>query len=248
VLLTTGGCTLTRCRRFQLTGTSGDTHVHRVAARLGWILPNATADKAYRLFSQLWALPRRRRFGPLLAGLAVDSAVLALLLAVELTAAVHWWAPPVLVTALAAALVFVETAAMTWQCLLFLRTDLYGVLVVATGCHNLWRVKTLSLRSALRMLSPAEAAELAAASSRDRAVAAWFRWLWLAGHLAAAAWFAWFYLPVLARVAAWTGLGLATGPGTGRFWITTGCVVILAWRIGAPLVFTLSAAARRTGR
>jgi endonuclease-3 len=30
-----------------------DTHVHRVAARLGWIAPNATADKAYRLLAPL---------------------------------------------------------------------------------------------------------------------------------------------------------------------------------------------------
>jgi endonuclease III len=28
-----------------------DTHVHRVAARLGWIPPNTTADKAYRLLA-----------------------------------------------------------------------------------------------------------------------------------------------------------------------------------------------------
>src|SRR5690349_7606591 len=30
-----------------------DTHVHRVAARLGWIPPKATADKAYRLLAPL---------------------------------------------------------------------------------------------------------------------------------------------------------------------------------------------------
>jgi len=199
--------------------------------------------------SQLWTLPRRRRFGPLLAGLAIDSAVLAVLLAVELTAAEHWWAPPALAAAVVAALAFVEVAGMTWQCLLFLRTDLYGVLVHATGCHNLWRVKTLSLRSALRMLNPAGAAELAASGHRDRAVAAWFRWLWLAGYLAAGAWFAWFSLPLLARLAGWAQPGLATSPRTGRFWITIGCVAILAWRLGAPLAFTLRRSLRaRTHR
>ena len=30
-----------------------DTHVHRVAARLGWVPPNATADQAYRLLAPL---------------------------------------------------------------------------------------------------------------------------------------------------------------------------------------------------
>lgn len=96
---------------------------------------------------------------------------------------------------LAAALAFAETAAMAWQCLLFLRTDLYAVLATAIGCHNLWRVKTLSLRRALKILTPAQAVELSTAGRRDLAVARWFRWLWLAGFLAAAAWFAWFSLP-----------------------------------------------------
>jgi len=125
--------------------------------------------------SQLWTLPRRRRFGPLLAGLAVDSTVLAVLLAVELTAAEHWWAPPAPAAAVVAALAFLEVAGMTWQCLLFLRTDLYGVLVHATGCHNLWRVKPRPLRSALKMQSPAQAVQVAASGARDRAVDTWFR-------------------------------------------------------------------------
>jgi hypothetical protein len=194
--------------------------------------------------SQLWALPRRRRFGPLLAGLAVDATVVAALLATELGAAERWWTPPALAARLIAALVFVEVAAMAWQFLLFLRTDLYGVLVTATGCHNLWRVKTLSLRRALKTLSPAQAAELATASPRDLAVAAWFRWLWLAGFGAACVWFAWFYLPVLAHLVAWTGPGLAASPAAGRFWITIGCTAILAWRVGIPLVFTLRSITR----
>jgi len=189
--------------------------------------------------SQLWALPRRRRFGPLLAGLAVDATVLAILLGIQLTAAEHWWAPPVLAARLTAALAFTEIAAMAWQCLLFLRTDLYGVLVAATGCHNLWRVKTLALRRALHILTPAQAAELATANPRDRAVAAWFRWLWLAGFAAAVAWFAWFYLPIVTHLVAWTGPGLATSPATGRFWLAMACTAVLIWRYGLPAALTL---------
>lgn len=198
--------------------------------------------------SQLWALPRRRRFGPLLAGLAVDATMLALLLGIQLTAAGHWWAPPALAVRLAAALAFTEIAAMAWQCLLFLRTDLYGVLAAAAGCHNLWRVKTLELRRALKILTPAQAAELATASPRDRAVAAWFRWLWLAGFAAAVAWFAWFYLPILAHLAAWAGAGLATSPATGRFWIALGCTAILIWRYGTPAALTLRPASHTIRR
>jgi hypothetical protein len=83
--------------------------------------------------TQLWSLPRRRWFGPLLAGLATDATVLAVLLAIELGAAQRWWALPVIAAHLVAALAFVEAGAITWQCLLFLRTDLYAVLAAATG-------------------------------------------------------------------------------------------------------------------
>lgn len=193
--------------------------------------------------TQLWSLPRRRRFGPLLAGLAVDATVLAILLGSELGAAEHWWTPPALAVHLTAALAFTQLAAMAWQCLLFLRTDLYAVLATATGCHNLWRVKTLALRRALNTLTAAQAAELAAARPRDLTVAAWFRWVWLTGFAAAATWFAWFYLPILTHLTTWIGTGLATSPAAARFWTTIGCTAILTWRYGIPATLTLRTAA-----
>ena len=198
--------------------------------------------------SQLWALPRRRRYGPMLAGLAADSTMLAVLLAFRLGAAELWWRPPAFAVHLAAALAFLEMSSMAWQCLLFMRTDLYAVLVTGTGCHNLWRVKTLLLRRALRILSPEQAAELATAGRRDLAVAAWFRWLWLAGLIAAAGWFAWFYLPLLAHLTVWIGPGLKDSPATSRFWLTLGCAAILAWRFGTPAMLALRSAAHRSRR
>jgi hypothetical protein len=193
--------------------------------------------------SQLWSLRRRQRYGPLLAGMAFDACMLAALLTVELGATNLWWTMPTFAAQLVAALAFTETAAITWQCLLFLRTDLYAVLATATGCHNLWQVKTLMLRRALGILSPAQAAELATARPRDLKVATWFRWLWLGGLVAAAAWFAWFSLPLLAHVVAWAVPGLTTSPSTGKFWISLCCTAILAWRYGAPAAFTIRRAA-----
>jgi len=224
---------------------------HWLAARAAGVQARFAIDK--RLYfvvfetdlSQLWSLPRRRRYGPLLAGLAADTTALAVLLAIRLGAAERWWTPPPLALGFAAALAFLELASMAWQCLLFLRTDLYALLVTGTGCHNLWRVKTLLLRRALRNLTPAQATELATAGPRDLAVGAWFRWLWLVGLAAAAGWFAWFYLPLLSHLLAWIGPGLASNPATGRFWITIGCTAILTWRFGTPAILTLCPAFRR---
>jgi hypothetical protein len=98
---------------------------------------------------------------------------------------------------------------------LFLRADLYAVLVAATGCHNLWRAKILSLRRALKSLTLAQVGELATLHSRDVAVAAWFGWLWLVGFLPQASGSPGYVL-VLARLVAWAGQGPDGQPSHGK--------------------------------
>ena len=145
--------------------------------------------------SRLWALPRRERFGPLLAGLAIDSVVLAGLLGAQYAVHLDIVALPAAAVRLCAALAYVYVANMVWQCMIFLRTDLYAVLVMATGCRNLWRIKSLLLRRALGRLTDEQAAELARASDRDVRVGRWFRWVWVIGVVMAAGWFVVFVLP-----------------------------------------------------
>ncbi|WUI03577.1 hypothetical protein OHR68_17755 [Spirillospora sp. NBC_00431] len=178
--------------------------------------------------SQLWTLPRRRRYGPLLAGLAVDGAVLSCLLAARLAGL----GLPVL-----GAWSFVLVSHMVWQCMIFLRTDLYAVLVTATGCRDLWRVKTLLLRRAFGRLGPDGEAELAAAHPRDLRVGRWFRWLWLAGFGVVAGWAAVFFVPVVPPVVDWTAGHLANGPLTWDFWYGLGCaaVIFVPWAAVAAL-------------
>lgn len=160
--------------------------------------------------SQLWSVPRRARYGPQLAGLAIDLVLLAVFLSVELVWPGVWLVP---------GLVFAVVSTTLWQCMIFLRTDLYGVFVTATGCRDLWRVKTLLLRQAFGRLDASGTAELAAADPRDVRIGTWFRWLWLAGVAVGLAYFAVFYLPLLHTTATWTVAGLTTGTGT-RFWWT----------------------------
>jgi hypothetical protein len=134
---------------------------------------------------------------------------------------------PSTLAGLLAAMVFVKVVTITWQFLVFLRTDIYAVLVTATGCRNLWRVKSLLLREAFGRLSPAHSAELTAAAPRDVQVGRWFRWVWLAGLLATVGWYFGFTLPVLLTTLGWIADGLATGPLTGRFWLTATASVAL---------------------
>lgn len=188
--------------------------------------------------SQLWSVPRRLRYGPLLAGLAVDSLLLAITFALRLTSE-----PPVL-----AALTYVLIFQIAWQCMIFLRTDLYGVLITWMGCKDLWRVQTLLRRQALGRLglplggpfgglSPAQTTELAAADPRDLRAGRWFSRLWLAGVLVVTAWIGLFVLPVLTGLTQWAAAGLAAGPGAGRFWYALGClaIVLAPWVVAAWL-------------
>jgi hypothetical protein len=168
--------------------------------------------------TQLWALPRHRRYGPQLAGLAIDSFRLAGLVGIQLLDGTGW--VPAFVVRLAAALAFGTVASMLWQCMIFLRTDLYGVLLTATGCHDLWDVKTLLLRKTFGRLTTAQADRLAMAHPRDVSVARWFRWIYLVGVPATLAYYAIFSLPILASMTVWAYHGLATGPATARFWRT----------------------------
>jgi hypothetical protein len=197
---------------------------HWLAARAAGVPARFGVDRrmVFMVFetdlSGLWSVPRRRRYGPLLAGMAFDSAVLACLLAVRLTTE-----PPSFADSLAAAWSFVLVSQLAWQCMLFLRTDLYAVFITATGCRDLWRVKTLLVRRAFGRLGEAQAEELAAADRRDVRVGRWFRWLWLAGFVAVAAWLVAFVLPTLPPVVAWTADGLTGTPLGGAFWYTLAC-------------------------
>lgn len=179
--------------------------------------------------SQIWRLPRRARYGPVLAGLAADSVLMAGVVMVELGELAGWWRLPTTVASLAASLLFAKVASVTWQAMLFLRTDLYAVLQIATGCRNLWRVKTLLLRRAFGRLDESGRAELNRANPRDVAVGRWFRWVWLGGFGVALAWFGAFYLPFLMVIVRWAGDGLALGPARPAFWYHLGVFVGVFW-------------------
>jgi hypothetical protein len=188
--------------------------------------------------SQLWTVPRRARYGPELAGMAIDAVVIAALLAAEL-AGVRGAAGRMV-----AALVYLKVAAFCFQLLVFLRTDLYAVLVTAAGCRNLWQVKSLLLRGAFGRLTPDQRRILAAADPRDLRTGRWFRWLYLAGMLALAGYFSAFVLPVLWGVARWTAAGLTAGPGQATFWWTTAVTVIIWYPVAAAAAIAIAARTR----
>ncbi|MFI6992366.1 hypothetical protein [Nonomuraea wenchangensis] len=235
---------------FVLVSTALHEGGHWLAARAIGLRSRFGVDRRMMLLvletdlSQLWTVPRRLRYGPLLGGIAVDVVVLSLLLAARLLIKQGVWSPAPAVDATLAVWVFVKLAGLLWQCMVFLRTDLYAVLVNALGCRDLWRVKTLLLRRAFGRLTPAQAAELVAAAPTDLRAGRWFRWVWLAGFAGVLAWFVFFVLPVVVATLAWTADRLVLGPFEPRFWYALLCAALLL----GPYVLALLLAVRERVR
>lgn len=206
---------------------------HWLAARAIGIRARFGIDRRMMLLvfetdlTQLWSVPRGKRYSPLLGGMAIDILLLSILLAARLLVHAGLWAAPARVDAVLATGVYLKLAGLLWQCMIFLRTDLYAVLVNLLGCHNLWRVKTLMLSKAFRRLTARQTEELSQASDADRRAGRWFRWVWLAGSVGVFSWFAVFVLPVIAVVMDWAAARVAAGPLSTQFWYGLICATLL---------------------
>lgn len=168
--------------------------------------------------SGLWALPPERRYGPFLAGMAIDAVLLFAAVAPRFAWSRGWLElPPELVRFLAM-VVFSQVVKLAFQTLAYLRTDMYLVMATATGCRNLHEVTRLSLKRLVRPLRPREVTVLRDAHARDLRVSRWYRLLYVAGAL----WMVWFVLHFLwpsAKVTfGWAGGVLLGAPVASAYW------------------------------
>lgn len=190
----------------------------------------------------LWALPPRRRVGPLLAGMGFDAVVLLVAL---LLRAAH-----VGPDAFLAAVVVVELSALVVQLFVFLRSDVYAVMTALLGCTSLDRTTRLLLRRSVRRLSDEQAATLAATPARDLAVARWYRWVHAAGFAVAGWFFVAFFVPSTWHLLVWVRDAVVVhGPTTWPFWeaLLLGAV-LLSPRVLTGVVALRDLAARRDVR
>src|SRR6266511_633290 len=156
--------------------------------------------------SQLWSVPRRQRYSPFLAGMAFNTVVL------------------------------VNVIGLAFQAFVFLRTDLYAVLMTAFGCRNLYRINQLYLKSKLRKLGTAETQELDEAHPRDRQVARWFSLIYLAGLAGALYFFLAFFIPGVVIMAGWMILSVTRAPvASGAFWQALVIGLVLGLQMLLPL-------------
>jgi len=191
--------------------------------------------------TQIVALPRRRRYGPFLAGMAMDSSLLGLALLARLAFRLGWITLPAVTDRLLGAIVLILVLAIVWQWAgLFLRNDGYAVLANFLRCHNLYRATFLTNKWRLRHLTEAEQAELAAISERDRSTALWFGVVQLIG-MGLVAWMMLnFALPLVIGTAAWVFANLRSPDLTaGVFWKSVLALLYLAAVYFGPLLLAV---------
>jgi hypothetical protein len=135
----------------------------------------------------LVAVPRRKRYLPMLAGMLTDVLALA---ALTLAAAALHPADPSGSGAQAVAYRFLLATAFgvvlrfAWQFYFFLRTDLYYLATTVLGCNDLQTTaRQLLWNRVWRFLHrPGRLADESAWTPRDASAARWYSWLMVAGY------------------------------------------------------------------
>lgn len=165
--------------------------------------------------SELWLLPRRDRYLPILAGPIVD-AVLASLL-VLFGAALGTPAGSLGFQVLQAS-VLLLLLRLLWQCFLYLRTDLYYVLTTLTNCRSLMADTERYLLDRLsRILPGVRPRDLSHLSATERRVVVLYAPVWLGGRAFALAVLATVQLPVMAAYFRNIADLLHKGPAIGLY-------------------------------
>jgi hypothetical protein len=131
----------------------------------------------------LVAVPRRKRYLPMLAGMLLDVLVIAgLTVAADaLSGATGFGA---LAYKLFLCMAFGVVLRLAWQFYFFLRTDLYFLAMTVLGCNDLQTVSRQLLANRVnRLLGRRQhLVDEASWTPRDRDVARWYSWLMVAGY------------------------------------------------------------------
>jgi len=201
--------------------------------------------------SQLVTIPRRRRYSPMLAGVAFDAVVLASSLGLRLGFREEVLMFHPLLDRMIAVVVIREVMGLVWQlCAVGWRSDSYAVLANALACQNLYRATWLTTKSRIWRLRAGDAEELTGIGPHDRAIASWFALVYLVGGFAMMALLIGYVYPFALGMVRWVRPNItALAPKTLAFWQSLVFVVLVTAQFFAiPAIGAWERGLRRTGR
>lgn len=191
---------------------------HLVAARAAGI--DARMGISHRLWilvaetdlTGIWALPKRRRYLPLLAGSLVDAVSASLVLATLYAQSRGRIIVPPIAWLLLRALFFIYLIQIAWQFLFFLRTDLYYVFANLFSCRNLMQDTENFLKNiSSRWLTWLPTTDQSGIPATERRIVRLYSGFWLAGRLVAIGGLVFISLPLFGRYLIGVSLTLRAG-------------------------------------
>jgi putative peptide zinc metalloprotease protein len=134
----------------------------------------------------VWALPRKRRYLPILAGPIVDAVSAAAIVLYMAAAESFAWTLSTLARNILSALLFLYIMRIVWQCYFFLRTDFYYAFSNLLGCRSLMQDTEGWLRNRWASLRRrAEAVDQSALPAHERRLLPGYAAIWLTGRAVA---------------------------------------------------------------
>jgi putative peptide zinc metalloprotease protein len=132
----------------------------------------------------LWAVPKRQRFMPMLAGALIDAVSAALLVLLLFAHRQEWLVLPSLWLRLVRAMAFTYLMRIAWQFFLFVRTDLYYVIATLFNCRNLLTDTQVLLRNQMARVIPwIRPMDQSGIPASERRVIRAYAVLWVAGRI-----------------------------------------------------------------
>jgi hypothetical protein len=167
----------------------------------------------------LLTVPRRKRYTPILAGMAVDLFVICALGLIAFSLTAPGGTQP-LTAKILLAMAFPILVRLGYQFLLFLQTDIYFLVATALGCHDLHAAAQAVIRNWFwRLLRrTGRLTDEDQWTSRDRRMARWYAPFFAVGACVLIAVGVLVVIPILAHVVQLLAQALTLSPLDGRFW------------------------------
>ncbi len=145
----------------------------------------------------LWAVPKNKRYLPMLAGILVDAVSGSALIIVELAYENHLIAFSPFALRLVRALAISYLLRMLWECFMFVRTDVYYVIATIFNCKNLLADTEVFLKNqASRFIRRIKSADQSAIPASEMSVIKIYSVIWLAGRIWALLMLFWVTIPI----------------------------------------------------
>jgi putative peptide zinc metalloprotease protein len=186
-----------------LFGTFIHEFAHLIAARAQGVKSRmGMSHRLWNLVAEtdltgLWAVPKRQRYLPMLAGMLTDAISGSVLILIAFAQQNHLFQIPLFYFRLIRALTFGCMVRIVWEFFLFMRTDVYYVITTYFNCKNLMADTEVYIQNQLsRFFKSIPLIDQSALPSAEMKVVQKYAYIWVIGRIWALFMLLWVTIPV----------------------------------------------------